>query len=273
MPIVEILPNGGKSYMTYPAPTRPQPLRGVTSGWSRDVSRRNSDFLMSVQVEQLTGHGYALSLTLKDCPCTPRDWQSIRTAYVKRLRRMGLVRMHWLTEWQRRQVPHLHAAVWFDRPQDPARILMHWLAVAAPYRAGPHSQHCTEIRGTVGWFEYLAKHAARSVWNYQRSPENVPRQWAGVTGRMWGRIGSWPVSEAKQVEIPWGPWWRYRRRMIHYQLAKARRQGDSARYRYLKAYRQRAPKVTSRSQPVPRFWIPEEDQWQLLINSLRPEDQ
>lgn len=274
MPIATILPNGGKSYMAYPSPDRPQPKRGETSGWSRDVARRNTDFLMSVQADQLTGHGYALSLTIKDSPATPGDWQKIRRALVERLRRMGMVRMHWLTEWQRRQVPHLHAAVWFSDPQDRGRILEHWLAVAAAYRAGPFSQHVVDITGTVGWFEYLAKHATRSVTNYQRSPQSVPPAWKGVTGRMWGHIGSWPVSEPKELDLSVRAWWQYRRLMIRYQIAKARRQKDSDRVRYLNAYRAKAPEETSRVQALPRFWIPERDNWELLtlVLSTDPQD-
>lgn len=275
MPIATIVPNGGKSYMPCPAPEQEPPKRGETSGWNRAVARRNTDFLMSVQADQLTGHGYALSLTLKDCPATPGDWQKVRRAYVERLRRMGLVRMHWLTEWQRRQVPHLHGAVWFDRPIELPRLILHWLAVADAYRAGPFSQYVTEIRGTVGWFEYLAKHASRSVTNYQRSPESVPKHWAGVTGRMWGHIGSWPVAEPKDIEIPWGAFFRYRRYMLAYQVGKARRQSDTPRAqfyrRYLKAAR-RGAMETTHGVALPRVWIPEDDQWQLLALALKPEE-
>lgn len=268
MPIVTILPNGGKSYMPSPCPTHKPTTRGDASGWSRDVARRNTDFLMSVQAPELHGHGYALSLTLKDCPDTPEDWQKVRRAFVERLRRMGLVRMHWLTEWQRRQVPHLHAAVWFATPQDPARIMQHWLEASAPYRPGNWSQDLKPIHGTVGWFEYLAKHATRSVTNYQRSRESVPPRWRGKTGRMWGHIGVWPVSEPKDVDVPHRPWWQYRRLALRYQIAKSRRQHDAQRYRYLSGYRARAPKDTSRSQALPRLWIPEADQWALLALAM-----
>jgi hypothetical protein len=250
--------------MGYPSPERPQPKRGDTSGWSRDVARRNTDFLMSVQADLLTGHGHALSLTIKECPASPSDWQKVRRSFVKRLERLDMLRMHWLTEWQKRQVPHLHAAVWFSEPQPPGRISQHWLSVASSYQAGPLSQHVSPIYGSVGWFEYLAKHATRSVSNYQRSPHSVPPAWKGVTGRMWGHIGSWPLSEPKELELCFRSWWQYRRLMIRYQISKARRQKDSDRVRYLKAYRSKAPEESSAVQALPRFWIPEDDQWALL---------
>ena len=267
MPIVDILTNGGKSYIPSPA-SATIPTRAENKGWSRAVARRNTDFLLSVQAPELTGSGYALSLTLKDCPGTPQDWQDTRARYVKRLRRLGMVRLHWLTEWQRRGVPHMHAAVWFESDQDRARIIQHWIEAAAQYRPGNWSQDVKPIHGTVGWFEYLAKHATRSVNNYQRSPENIPQLWRGVTGRMWGHMGTWPTAEAKSLEVENRPWHQYRRLMIRYQIGKARRQKDAHRARYLKGYRAQAPQGTSHAQALPRFWIPEADQWDLLTLAM-----
>lgn len=269
MPIVSILPNGGQSYMPAPCPTHSPARRGDAAGWSRDVARRNMDFLLSVESERLSGHGLALSLTLKDCPATPQDWQNLRCAFFKRLRRMGMTRAHWLTEWQRRGVPHMHAAIWFDSPQDPARIKAHWTDAAKGYRSGIYSQDVKRIHGAVGWFEYLAKHATRSVANYQRSPENIPSGWQGKTGRMWGHLGDWPTSDAKDVDVPCRVWHQYRRLMIRYQVGKARRQRDRSRARYLRSYRSRAPSDTSSAQALPRFWIPERDHWELLTSAMR----
>ena len=279
MPIVSILPNGGKSYMPAPSPTHKPAPRGEVSGWSRDVARRNTDFLLSVQADSLTGHGFAVSLTVKDCPPTPQDWQTLRNTFFKRLRRMGMIRAHWLTEWQRRGVPHMHAAIWFDSERDRSlilpRLIHHWIESAAAYRAGIYSQDVKPITGTVGWFEYLAKHATRSVTNYQRSPENIPKLWRGKTGRMWGHLGDWPTEEAKELELDTRPWHHYRRLMIRYQIGKARRLSDCSRVRYLKAYRSKAPRETSHHQALPRFWIPERDNWELLTlaMSTHPEDQ
>jgi len=261
--MIRILPNGGTMYTQSPT-SNTIPTRSECKGWSRSISRRNTDFLLSVDAGGLTGYGYALSLTIRDCPETPQVWQSVRRKFVKRLKRSGMIRMHWLTEWQRRGCPHLHAAVWFDECIDPGQIIRHWLQSAKAHYAGPFSQDAKLITGVAGWFEYLAKHAARSVSNYQRSPENIPEQWGGKTGRMWGHLGEWPVTESKDIEPPIEVEQHYRRLMIRYQMAKARRQGDSQRFQYLRRYLSRAPAATSRSVALPRLWIPEDDQWALL---------
>lgn len=262
--MIRILPNGGTMYMPAKKPERPQPKRGNTSGWSRNVSRRNADFLLSVLAPQLTGHGLALSLTLKDCPPSADHWHRVRLAFVHRLRRLGMIRLHWLTEWQRRGVPHLHAAVWFESPIPPHVVQYHWLAAAAEYRPGPYAQHIAPITGAPGWFEYLAKHATRGVQHYQRSPDLIPTGWKTKTGRMWGHLGAWPTAEAQEIDPPLSVWHQFRRLMIRYQIGKARRQRDTSRLRYLRAYRCRAPRDTSAVQALPRLWIPSDDQWALL---------
>jgi hypothetical protein len=177
-------------------------------------------------------------------------------------------RMHWLTEWQRRQVPHMHAAVWFPEAIEVESLRFHWMHAAQGYRPGPFSQDVRPIVGSVGWFEYLAKHAARSVSNYQRSRSGIPAQWQGKTGRMWGHLGSWPVSEPKEVEVEGRTFCQFRRLMLRYQVGKARRQGDHERVRYLRRYRSHAPKLTSRVQALPRVWVPEDDQWGLVASAL-----
>ncbi|MFO5759614.1 hypothetical protein ACLBQR_30010, partial [Klebsiella pneumoniae] len=116
---------------------------------------------MSVRTDQLTGAGVALTLTLRDCPPTADDWHKLRRAWEKRMVRAGMVRLHWVTEWQRRGVPHLHCALWFEDRYDIACAVDHWVAVASAYGAGHRGQHGRIIDGPVGWFQYLAKHAAR----------------------------------------------------------------------------------------------------------------
>jgi len=264
MPEITILPNGGKMYIKAPTPTRPQPKRQKCKGWTQNATRRNTDFLMSVESPKLTGHGLALSLTVKDCPDTPIDWQTVRTRFVKRLRRSGMIRLHWLTEWQRRQVPHLHLAVWFDRPIDPRTVVRHWLESSKVHQPRAQGQHAAAITGPLGWFEYLAKHAARGVSHYQRSPELIPPGWQGNTGRVWGHVGHWPTAETKTLDVPEPVWHQFRRLSIRYQQGKALRQSDLSRYRYFSRYRQKAPIETSRAQALPRLWIPEYDQWQLI---------
>jgi hypothetical protein len=273
MPVIKILPLGGTAYMSYFTPTAPHPPRGTTKGWTRDVARRNTDFLLSVVPERLTGCGLALSLTVRDCPPTPTDWHRIRSSFVKRLRRLGMLRLHWLTEWQRRGVPHIHAAVWFPDLVYPDQVVTHWLQAAQDYQPGPFSQDVKFIRGAPGWFEYLAKHATRSVSNYQRSPESIPASWTSNTGRMWGHQGSWPIEEPQLVDLPPRPWFQYRRLMLRFAVGKARKQGDRARALYARKYRGQAPEETSHAQPLPRLWISKEHQWELTASALQTHPQ
>lgn len=272
--MIRILPNGGTMFTPSPHPQREQPKRGKCKGWTREASRSNTDFLLSVDPDRLTGHGFALSLTIRDCPETPQAWQAVRRKFVERLRRLGLIRLHWLTEWQRRGCPHLHAAAWFGELLPEYEIVRHWRQSAAGYHAGPWSQDVKRITGAPGWFEYLAKHAGRSVSNYQRAPETIPAGWNGQTGRMWGHLGDWPRSESKEVEAPAAVERQFRRLMIRYQIGKARRQGDRDRVRYFRRYLSRAPAETSAAVALPRVWIPEADQWALLrcaFDSHNPE--
>jgi len=39
-------------------------------------------------------------------------WTRLVKTLLQRLRRAGLLRWHWVVEWQRRGVPHLHLAVY-----------------------------------------------------------------------------------------------------------------------------------------------------------------
>lgn len=52
------------------------------------------------------------ALTLRHCPPTSDDWTRLVKVLQQRLRRAGLLRWHWVVEWQRRGVPHLHLAVY-----------------------------------------------------------------------------------------------------------------------------------------------------------------
>lgn len=87
-----------------PGAKRPRGERGLVGGWSHGSTSRNIAFLRSIDESLLTGAGLALTLTVRDCPDTSDEWHSIRRAFERRLKRMGLIRMHWVIEWQRRGV-------------------------------------------------------------------------------------------------------------------------------------------------------------------------
>ena len=157
--------------------------RSSVSGWSVGATRRNVAFLRSIdetKVNLLNGSELiplAITLTVRDCPATSDEWHKARDLLIRRLKYLGMVRMHWVIEWQRRGVPHLHCAAWFEQQDFVAlnqSIVKGWLDLAGKWGAGHRGQFIKPITGAVGWFQYVSKHAARGVNHYQRSPENIP---------------------------------------------------------------------------------------------------
>lgn len=189
-------------------------------GWTDRSTRSNTRFLYSVDDTALGEGGWTATLTLRDCPATSDDWHRLRRALIRRMRRAGLVRAHWVVEWQRRGVPHLHLAFW--GPDEVAHAcLLGWLVLADPYEASPRSQCVRRMDDAVGWFQYVSKHAVRGLKHYQRSPENVPREWT-KTGRMWGYVGEWPVREPIHVDLSPQAGYVFRRLVRAWRLADAR---------------------------------------------------
>ena len=244
MPVLKLYQNG----LTGGVPPRlvnhaPVP-RGDCAGWSAKSSRSNTRFLYSVRSDELSVGsdgslllGFALSFTLRDCPPGHEDWKSLRLAFFERLRRRGLYRLHWLTEWQRRAVPHLHAAAWFDVAQVEAWMLKHyaglpveafpaivkadWLQLSAPYRSSVSAQDIKSISDDLGWLQYLSKHAARGAAHYQRAIGSHPIGWQ-KTGRMWGYLGRFPTSEPLGLSLDNQGWYQFRRIVRRWRIANAR---------------------------------------------------
>jgi hypothetical protein len=215
-------------------------LRGEVQGWTVASSRSNTRFLYSVREPDLTGFGLALSLTVRDCPATDRDWFRLRQAFLKRMWRLGMVRCHWITEWQKRGVPHMHSAMWFEDPGDGRGrhrlalfVVGEWLELAntSGLFASQGGQHVAPITDEVGWLKYLAKHAARGAQHYQRAAEAIPEGWR-KTGRMWGHLGPWPCEEPLEVELDALGWYRFRRLHRSYRIAQARASKDRRSVRF-----------------------------------------
>lgn len=239
MPIVRSYRHGTSAGIP---PTRNDHMRGkrdTVAGWTDRSTRSNTRFLYSVDERELDGFGFALSLTVKDCPPTADDWHKARRAFLMRMSRMGMLRGHWLTEWQRRGVPHMHMAIWFPRgATHPLRlrplIVQHWCDVAEAYGAAARGQSVTTINNAVGWFQYLSKHAVRGLKHYQRSSENMPAGWA-TTGRMWGHVGEWPTREATVFRLDFPGFVAYRRIVRGWRRADARKSGERGRVRSARA--------------------------------------
>lgn len=200
--------------------------RGTVSGWSVASVRRHTRWLYSVDTENLTGYGWSITLTLRDCPPDSEAWTRLRNEWVDQVRESGIIlRTHWVVEWTRRKIPHMHCAVYVreDLPESEIRevLLGTWLRLAARYGAGPRGQHMAPIDGPLGWLEYLSKHAARGVAHYQRNGK--PSGW-NKTGRLWGHTGTWPVVEPAEVNITREEFYRFRRLVRSWRVADARRE-------------------------------------------------
>lgn len=219
---VTLLPNGVTASFPRVGPmAEPPPKRGKVKGWSVATTRRLVRWFFSVDGAQVDGRGFALSLTVRDCPPAPADWARVRRVFLKRVERLGLVRGQWLTEFQRRGVPHMHMALYFpgELAITPAVLSALWVEVAAEFGAGARSQSVQEITGLVGWLQYQAKHSVRGVKHYQRA--SVPAAWREGTGRLWGALGDWPVRE-EVIEVSTASFHRFRRLMRGWLLGGAR---------------------------------------------------
>lgn len=197
--------------------------RGRVVGWSAAAVRRHTRWLYGVHVPDLDGDGWALTLTLRVCPTSAEEWTDLRRAWVRKVREdLGAVRWHWVVEWQRRGVPHIHAAVYLPPGVSGWEAVAAWLAVAERFEAGWGSQTAKPIDGPEGWLKYLSKHAARGVAHYQR--QGMPEGWSS-TGRLWGYGGRWPVLEPVEVGVDLAEFWRFRRLVRAWRVADARAAG------------------------------------------------
>jgi hypothetical protein len=189
-----------------------------------------------VNAPDLLGHGYALTLTLRDLPADAPTFHRMRRAWEMRIKRQGATRVHWVIEWQRRGVPHLHCAVYFDAALAPdaaaessLQAITAWLDIARPFGADFAGQDVKPIAGELGWMEYLSKHASRGVHHYQR--QGKPEGWE-TTGRLWGHSGEWPSEVPMRFSLDRAGFYRYRRQVRAYRVAQAVTEGDPAHIRY-----------------------------------------
>jgi len=243
--------------------------RGEVGGWSSGSTRRNIAFLRSVDPDTLICtsdgellHGFAFTLTLRDCPPTSDDWHRLRKSLLERLRRAGMYRLHWVTEWQRRGVPHLHGAIWSPDPLFGRRIISHWLRLTFDLGTTERGQHCAPISDALGWFQYLSKHAARGVKHYQRSSENIPDGWQ-KTGRVWGYSGHWDLVDPEKIHIDSRTFFRMRRILRSRSISDARSSGSLRRLAYARSMLKCHDKAISETRGVSE-WFDIEDQRRAL---------
>lgn len=233
VPRVTLMPNGVTASCPRFGPMPNAEKRGDIEGWSIQSTRRLRRWFFGVDGQALDGQGYALTLTVRDLPPTASDWKGTRERFVQRMRAAGMIRGQWLTEWQRRGVPHLHGCVFFPEDGTDRRELVaqHWLDAAAEWSPGRDGQHVAGIYGLPGWLQYQSKHSSRGVRHYQRA--HVPEAWRSGTGRLWGYLGDWPARELV-LEVDPAMFWRFRRLMRSWLIGQARAAGDVRRAVYLR---------------------------------------
>lgn len=243
MPVVKLYRHGITMGVAPMINNHPRAKRDVVVGWSAGAARRNLQFLYSIDERDLFGEGFAITMTVRDCPSSPDEWHYAIKQFFMYLRRLfgevgyTLLRYHYVIEWQRRGVPHLHGVIYF--PEGVGRrvdvrsfVVGCWQAYFSAWGVSERAQHVKPITGAVGWFQYLSKHAARGIRHYQRSAANIPHGWRTGTGRMWVRGGDWPIKEPQRVEMPNRPFHILRRWGRGWRLADARQElraalGDS----------------------------------------------
>jgi len=280
MAVLTVYRNGVKAGIAPGASDHVRAKREQVGGWSEKSTRSNLEFLRSVVIENLDGLGHAFTLTVRECPGSPDQWALMRKNYFKRLARGGCRRIHWVTEWQKRGVPHLHGVAFFDEPNsDREYALQHrlvkkaWLEVVQDAATEESSQHVNPMEQALGWLQYLAKHASRGAAHYQRAKESMPAEWDGVTGRMWGKLGTWPVQAPIRLELSQSAFFAFRRWVRGWRRADARfssgvlsERQESVRLARIKSARGMLRcnlESLSQTRGVSE-WIPEAVQWRMV---------
>lgn len=270
MAVVTVYQHGVKAGVA-PAPSdHTRAKRGQCQGWTPRATRSNLEFLRSIVIEELTGLGHTFTLTVAKCPSSAKIWEDMRRAYVKRLKRGGMIRLHWVTEWQARGVPHLHGVAYFKVPVDDgeyrrqhALVKDAWVAVVSDYRADRFAQHSNPLETELGWLKYLAKHAARGMTHYQRSQDAIPARWKGITGRVWGKAGKWPKRDGMKLQTTDRGYWQLRRMIRSYRVAEVRSSGDPRRIVSARGMLRCSVVEESQVRGVSE-WIPQEVQLTML---------
>lgn len=242
MPTAKVYPNG---MTTGSAGHNPSPeKRGRVTGWTAATVRRHTGWLYSIESTELDGRGIALTLTMLRTPESAVEFHRLRSAWIKRVQRLGALRIHWVIEWQKRGTPHLHCAIYFPEQgvgeaEEPearaagaaapastlsdddlaAACIVAWINVAGEYGVSPFAQWYDDIDGPIGWLKYLSKHAARGVKHYQRAGK--PAGWES-SGRLWGYGGEWPAVEPIEANLSRPAYWRLRRLIRSWAIAGAR---------------------------------------------------
>ena len=87
LPTMKLYRNGTSSYMGGVGDHERAP-RGDIVGWSAAAARRQTQWLWTVDADQLTGSGHAITLTMRDCPPSSMVFVRARDLWTLRVLRM-----------------------------------------------------------------------------------------------------------------------------------------------------------------------------------------
>lgn len=216
--------------------------RDRCGGWTYGCYKRLVERLQSVCEEHLfsTGFVHAITLTYGHAEGVPSAGmvKLHRERLLGWAARHGFTAVHWLVEFQRNGYPHMHLIAKHGVSAVMAASLVDkWLSITSASGARSAGQHVSEMSGFSQYALYLAKHASRQNWHYQRA--SLPTSWGGYSGRMWGFTGDWKFDDAFVIVLDIGEWWRVRR--VIRRLARAdlnRRRPVVSRFRSFREFKQ-----------------------------------
>lgn len=293
MPTITLMPSGINA--AFGGGNSSPKKRGTVCGLTQGAARRCKAFLMSIDTSRLDGTAINFTLTLRDCPPSSDEWESLKKQLFRRLRKMGLIRLHFVTEWTKRGLPHLHGMAFFEKhhevsenlgggnwfryltPINEHMIKWAWIDIASTYGVNLKGQHTRREQNIdTAWFKYMSKHASRSAGHYQRQLAHMPEAWH-KTGRMWGKLGQdWP-THSEQHELPSWAFHHLRRQVRRLrrsqaltEAAKARLTGNDIQLsgavgtlRYLRSIKRRVNPSESSRMPISE-WVCQDDAMRLL---------
>lgn len=195
-----------------PDPDKPIPKpqkRQENRGWTYAVSKRNAQFLQSVDFDRMPGVPFAVTLTVPAQAMeqvTPEMMHKWIDMLIKNLRRRGLLHFHWVIEFTAQHMPHIHMTIWMCETSkrwnrhkreyetvenDLARVIIDVLSCWSRLTAKEgikvlwSAQKVEELDGDAAWLAYVAKHSQRGVMHYQRQLSAMPEEWE-KPGALWG---------------------------------------------------------------------------------------
>lgn len=217
-------------------------LRDRPGGWTWGTFNRLTCKLQSVDELDLFEGGCVFGVTLtygrRDGLPGPRSVAADVASLNEFMRRQGVECCHWLIEWQRDGYPHLHLIIKHSRQYFGREVVDKWLARTADHGSMRAGQDVKRMWSYDGYAKYLAKHASRQNFHYQR--RSLPKSWGGYSGRMWGFWGDWNFQAAAVIDMDTSEWHSARRLVrrelmsIHNRSRPARKQFEN-RCSYLSA--------------------------------------